>query len=186
MLNDDLVVKNTRNWLRSFVIEYSICPFARREYEKGSIHYSVSSSPDLAQQLEALIESCELLDSDTRIETLLHIFPNGLSNFDHYLDFLELATQLMHEQGYEGIFQLASFHPDYLFEGVDADDASHYTNRSPFPMLHLIREASLEKALASYPNPESIPLRNIDYTRKLGLIKLQQILMDCDSRLMAD
>ncbi|HBS26355.1 MAG TPA: DUF1415 domain-containing protein [Gammaproteobacteria bacterium] len=182
MLSNELIINTTKNWLDSFVIGHRICPFAKKERDRGSIHFSVTQDADLALQLEALMLSCEQLDSESKIETVLHIYPNGLIDFDDYLDFLELATTLMHEQGYEGIFQLASFHPDYQFQGVDADDASHYTNRSPFPMLHLLRETSLEKALASYPHPETIPQRNIDYTRKLGLVKLQRILAQCDSR----
>jgi hypothetical protein len=85
----------------------------------------------------------------------------------------------MHKQGYEGIYQLASFHPQYLFADSDENDPSNYTNRSPYPMLHILREASLEKVLESYPNPENIPERNIELTRSLGLETMQKLLAEC-------
>ncbi len=92
---------------------------------------------------------------------------------------MAIANALIEKQGYEGIYQLASFHPDYCFEGVEQDDASNYTNRSPYPMLHLIREASLEKVLAHYPDPEKIPVRNIAYTQEMGQASLQHLLDSC-------
>ncbi|MCF6188875.1 MAG: DUF1415 domain-containing protein [Cocleimonas sp.] len=175
MVSADIILQ-TKKWLSSFIIEHNICPFAKREYDNDSIHYEIVLSNKLEDQLQELIYSCEQLDNSEAIETSLLILPNGLNNFDDYIDLLELSNALMHKQGYEGIYQLASFHPDYCFEGVDADDASNFTNRSPYPMLHLIREASLEKVLAHYPNPEKIPNRNIEYTRGLGVVVLQQLL----------
>ncbi len=170
------VISQTKKWLSGFIIEHNICPFAKREYDNDSIHYEVVLSDKLENQLQELIYSCEQLDSNEAIETSLLILPNGLSDFDDFLDFLELSNDLMHQQSYEGVYQLASFHPQYCFEGVESDDASNFTNRSPYPMLHLIREASLEKVLAHYPNPEDIPSRNIEYTRELGSAALQQLL----------
>ena len=173
------VISHTKKWLSSFIIGHNICPFAKREYDNDSIHYEVVLSDKLENQLQELIYSCEQLDNNEEIETSLLILPNGLDNFDDYLDFLEMSNALMHQQEYEGVYQLASFHPDYCFEGMDADDASNYTNRSPYPMLHLIREASLEKVLAHYPNPEKIPSRNIEYTQELGTAVLQKLLNNC-------
>ena len=169
-------ISQTKKWLSGFIIEHNICPFAKCEYDNDSIHYEVVLSDKLENQLQELIYSCEQLDNNEAIETSLLILPNGLSDFDDFLDFLELSNNLMHQQGYEGVYQLASFHPQYCFEGVESDDASNFTNRSPYPMLHLIREASLEKVLAHYPNPEDIPSRNIEYTRELGSAALQQLL----------
>lgn len=119
------------------------------------------------------------MDNNDNIETSLLIFPESLKDFDDYLDFLEIANALMHKQGYEGIYQLASFHPHYYFEGADENDAANYTNRSPYPMLHILREASLERALLNYPDPENIPGRNIKLTRELGLDVMQKLLADC-------
>ena len=166
-MNAKDVIKRSKHWVNDFVIQHNICPFAKREYDNDAINFTPIKDNKLEEQLQALIEACTQLDKNTSIETTLLIYPNGLNDFDDYLDFLDLANQLLDKQGYEGVYQLASFHPDYCFEGVDADDASNYTNRSPYPMLHLLRETSLEKALANYPSPEAIPQRNIAYLRKL-------------------
>ena len=113
------------------------------------------------------------------VQTSLLIYPYGLESFDAYLDFLAIAEELLQVQAYEGIFQLASFHPQYCFDGALLDDPANYTNRSPYPMLHLLRESSLEKALANYPEPEKIPQHNIALTRQLGLATLEKLLNDC-------
>ena len=100
------------------------------------------------------------------VETVIVIYPTGLESFFDYLDFLETANELLIEEGYEGTYQLASFHPDYCFDEVKQDDPSNYTNRSPYPILHILREASLERVLQSYKEPESIPENNINLARK--------------------
>ena len=179
MPNKDIIIHQTIKWLETFIIKHTICPFAKREFDKNSIHYEVILEPSLEQQLEQLILACNQLDNNSDIETTLVIYPKGLDDFDDYLDFLYLANELMIKQGYEGVYQLASFHPDYCFDGVDEEDASNYTNRSPYPMLHLIKEVSLEQALLNTPNPENIPIRNVEYTRKMGLNVLRKILSDC-------
>ena len=174
--NKQEIITHTQNWISTFIIGHNICPFAKREFDKGSIHYDVVIEKNVENQLQALIKSCIQLDTSNAIETSLLIYPQGLSDFDNYLDFLAMANALLEKQNYEGVYQLASFHPDYCFDGVDSEDASNYTNRSPYPMLHLIREESLEKALLSYPNPEEIPKRNIQYTRDLGVRILTDLL----------
>jgi len=176
MPSNKTVISRTKNWLSTFIIQHNICPFAKREFERNSIHYEVVASHQLEEQLQALIQACRQLDANSDIETSLLIYPDGLINFDDYLDFLALANALMHKQGYEGVYQLASFHPDYCFEGAEQEDASNFTNRSPYPMLHLIREASLEKVLANFTDPENIPLRNIEYLRQLGVEKIKELL----------
>jgi hypothetical protein len=176
---DQQIISNTQHWLSSFVIAYNICPFARREQERNSIRYQVIAGDSIEASLETLIGECEHLDSDPGTETTLLIFANGFSQFEDFLDLLAIAEQLMMDQGYEGIYQLASFHPDYCFADADNNDPGNYTNRSPYPMLHIIREASIEKALANYPDPAGIPERNIEITRQLGLEKLRAILSAC-------
>ena len=175
-MTTEQVVEQTKSWLTSFIIHYNICPFAKGEYERESIYYSVVESEQTELCLEALFSECQRLDTHTEIETTLIIFPTQFVMFDDYLGFLNLAESLLIEQNYEGIYQLASFHPHYCFEGEDIMDPANYTNRSPYPMLHLIREASLERALQSYPNPELIPERNIKLTRKMGIETIQAIL----------
>ena len=175
-------VNATLAWLKTVVIEHAICPFAKRELERGSIRFIVNRDTSFEHCLLSIIDECEQLDSDDSIETTLLIYADAFKEFDDYLDFLELAQTLLLDQGYEGIYQLASFHPDYCFDGSTSDDAANYTNRSPYPMLHLLREASIEQALDTYPQPETIPQRNIDVTRRLGLAKMQTLLASCYSQ----
>lgn len=170
------VIFHTRKWLTSFIIHFNICPFAKREYDRGSIHYASFESEKIEQCLNAVFTECQRLDINPDIETTLLIFPSQFAQFSEYLDFLTFAESLLFEQGYEGIYQLASFHPDYCFEGENTKDPANYTNRSPYPMLHFIREDSLERAISSYSNPEKIPERNIKLTRKMGVEKLKTIL----------
>lgn len=101
------------------------------------------------------------------------ILPTGFSSFTVYLQIVDLAEALMEKENYEGIYQIASFHPAYLFAGADNSDPSNYTNRSPYPMLHLLREASLTKAIDSYPDVDGIPQKNIDFATAKGLASMQ-------------
>ena len=171
------VVAATQNWLIQFIIAQNICPFARHVHENDAVRYQVVASLKSEDCLQALMEECRYLDNQPGCETTLLIMPETCADFDDFLDFLAIAEQLLHDQGYEGIYQLASFHPDYCFADAPADDPANYTNRSPWPMLHIIREASIEQALRSYENPEQIPERNIELTRKLGLPLLQAQLL---------
>ena len=182
-LLDQIYISATKIWLDSFIIAYGVCPFARRERERGSIRFRVNyqTNTDTEICLLNVITECLQLDVDDGIETTLLIYANAFSSFDDYLDFLALAEDLLVEQGYEGIYQLASFHPDYCFDGVDVDDPANYTNRSPYPMLHLLRESSVERAVSQHSDPENIPQRNIELTRNLGLAKLQRLLTACYS-----
>ncbi|OYV16593.1 MAG: hypothetical protein CG438_1575 [Methylococcaceae bacterium NSP1-1] len=176
---DQQLIATTQTWLKSIIIEYSICPFAKRELERRSIRFSIDHDTEIESCLLNLMLECDRLDTDSSIETTLLIYDNAYTAFDDYLDFLELAETLLIEQGYEGVYQLASFHPDYCFEGSEPDDPANYTNRSPYPMLHLLRETSIEQAVATYPYPENIPQRNIELTRELGLAKMQALLAAC-------
>jgi hypothetical protein len=173
------IKQQTQAWLTSVIIHYNICPFARSVVEKKSVHYCVDAAVAIEENLQTLIDEAVRLDSDSEIETTLLIYATNFVNFDDFLDYLELANRLLALQGYEGIYQLASFHPNYCFEGTDDTDAANYTNRSPYPMLHLIREVSIEKALKNFPNSENIPQQNIKLTRELGLAKMQALLAAC-------
>lgn len=179
MITVNPVITHTQNWLRDIIIAQGFCPFARREYDLGRIYYAVIEAEGLERQLHRIIAECEALDKDITRETSLLIFPEGLSEFESYLDLLDLATALLKSQGYEGIYQLASFHPDYRFADAAADDPAQYTNRSPYPVIHILREASVEAVLQTYPDPENIPRRNIEHTRALGLSAMQNLLAQC-------
>ncbi len=175
------VTKQTRCWVKTVIVENNFCPFAQRELERGSIRYSVKPDRDAKSALQALIDECIQLDNNEAIETTLLIFPEGFQHFEDYLELVELADGLLADQGYESVYQVASFHPDYCFAGAEQNDAANYTNRSPYPMLHLIREASLEQVLNGYPEPEKIPESNIERARELGLEAMQRQLEACCS-----
>jgi len=172
-------ITETKKWLETVVIARNICPFAKRVFDDGGIHFQVETSMDVAICLENLLDECARLDENEAIETTLLIYANAFADFDEYLDFVEIAERLLEVEDYEGIYQLASFHPNYCFDGSNENDAANYTNRSPYPMLHLLRESSLEKALENYPNPEEIPENNIKLTRELGLEKMRETLEAC-------
>ena len=174
-----LIAQQTQNWVERVIMKYNICPFARREVERGSIRYTVIDESKMHNVLEALIKECKFLDDYPVVETTLFIVPRGFEGFYLYLDLVDLANNLLIEQGYEGVYQLASMHPDYCFDGEPMDEPSNYTNRSPYPLLHIIREASMEKALTSYNDPESIPERNIEFTQRKGSDFFAQLLSQC-------
>lgn len=179
MPNKKTPIDQTKKWLSNVVISYTLCPFAKREYDNDRIHYAVIEATDLQRQLEEIMIQCRALDKDIDRETSLLIFPTALSDFEDYLDAVDIATALFEDQGYTGVYQLASFHPHYRFADSSPNDPSNYTNRSPYPMLHILREASVEVALANYPNPETIPVRNIQVTQDLGLQVMQDMLAEC-------
>jgi hypothetical protein len=176
---DSLIIKQTKTWLESVVIGLDFCPFAQRELERDSIHYSVIPASNIQNCLESLILECELLDRDQNIATSLLIFPGQFTEFDDFLDYQAMANALLEAQNYQGIYQLASFHPEYCFDGATNNDPANYTNRSPYPMLHLLREDKLEIALKHYPHPEQIPEKNIQCANKLGETTLKAMLESC-------
>lgn len=167
--NKQIYVQQTLEWIQSFVIKLNLCPFAKREIEKNSLTIEVSEAVTIEQGLVDLINNIILLDTNALIETTIVLFPRFLDDFFDYLDFIDEAEAILFEKGYEGIYQLASFHPDYCFADVASDDVTNYTNRSPYPMIHILREDSLEKAIAYYGNTEDIPESNKKCLRKLGL-----------------
>ncbi len=179
MKTDEIIIRQTQCWLDKVIIEKNICPFAKNERNMNRIRFFVESANTFEEALESLIRECEYLNNNADTETTLFILQQLGGDFNDYLDFLEIATQLLLDQGFEGIFQLASFHPDYCFADSEPDDPANYTNRSPYPMLHIICEESLEHALQNYSQPEQIPQRNIELCRKLGLTSMQKMLNEC-------
>lgn len=171
------LIAPTRQWLKDVVIGFNFCPFARREFESGRVRYRVAESRKTKLLITALLEELHFLDGHDEIETTLLIFSEGLGDFYDYLDFLGLAQLTLEEVGYDGVFQLASFHPEYVFEGEAFDDASNYTNRSPSPMIHLIREASIERAVAAHRDVDGIPERNQILAREKGAEFWRALLM---------
>ena len=179
ILSTDYVIQHTENWIRSFIIQLNLCPFAKREVERGRLRIQVSSTSKITEALAEFHAELRLLDETRDIETSLVIFPTLLNDFFAYLEFVDLAEDLILAQGYEGIYQLATFHPDYCFADVDFNDVSNYTNRSPYPMLHLLREESLEKAIAYYGDTTKIPEKNVAAMHELGEAAMKKLLVDC-------
>lgn len=179
MSSGQQVIKRTECWVKSVIVDCNFCPFAKRELDRGSIRYSVVNEKQVEACLQAVADECQYLDSNSGTETTLLIFPEAFKEFEDYLSLVDLSEALLAQQDYEGIYQLASFHPDYRFADSDTNDAANYTNRSPYPMLHLIRENSIEKALQHYPQPERIPQRNIEFARSKGPETMQDMLDKC-------
>jgi len=165
-----------KQWLEQIIIGLNFCPFAKKELVNNSIHYHVCDQSQLKLALEEVAGQCEYLKRHPEVETSLVIFSVGFRSFEKYLDLVDYANELLIDLGFEGVFQIASFHPDYYFEGEAFDDASNYTNRSPLPILHLLREASMEKVLRLYKEPENIPENNIKLAREKGSEFFEQIL----------
>lgn len=157
------------------VIGCNLCPFAANVVKQRAIFYKVETSMDQNQCLDSFIHEMHRLDNDETIETSFLIFPNTFEKFEDYLDLLSRAEKLVTEKGNDGIYQVASFHPLYLFAGSDENDAANYTNRSIYPMLHLLREEGIDKALEHYKSPETIPERNVNFTREKGLIYMKTL-----------
>jgi len=168
-----------RHWVETVVVGLNLCPFARRELVNGRVRFSVSEAETEEQLLADLQAELELLNNDEAVETTLLIHPGVLQDFFEYNQFLNYVDRLLMQMELEGVYQVASFHPDYQFSGTRPDDVENYTNRSPYPMLHLIREDSLERAIASYPDPDRIPERNIELLESLGRDKMQALLQAC-------
>ena len=173
------IIASTKKWIEMVVVGCNFCPFASKEVKAGSIHYQVEETTELAQGLEAFMRECERLDNDAAIATTLLILPEGFQRFDDYLDLVELAEKLLKKHKYQGVYQVASFHPRYLFAGSLAEDPANYTNRSIYPMLHLLREEQITKALARYPDPDGIPARNIDFARSKGAAYMRMLRDSC-------
>lgn len=169
-LDKATIIDATRIWLERAVIGLNLCPFAKAVHVKQQIRYVVSEATDTDQLLRDL--ETELLHlrqvSPEEIDTTLLIAPLTLQDFLDYNDFLDIAEMQLDVFGLAGEIQIASFHPDYCFADCDADDSANFTNRSPYPILHLLRESSIDRAVAAFPDAEQIYERNIETMRTLG------------------
>ncbi|MEO6410183.1 MAG: DUF1415 domain-containing protein [Burkholderiaceae bacterium] len=168
---EDIALAETRAWLERAVIGLNLCPFAKAPHAKGQIRFVLSRAADdeglladLQSELETLIEA-----DPARIETTLLVHPLLLADFDAFNDFLDPAEALLEAMELVGVVQLASFHPRFRFEGTEADDLSNATNRSPYPTLHLLREASVERAVEAFPDPAAIFEANLATLDALGV-----------------
>lgn len=166
-----VVVEDTRRWLQRAVIGLNLCPFAKAVDSKGQIYYSVSQSvgfKDLLEDLSQELKDLAALAPAARDTTLL-IAPEALTDFLEFNDFLAQANRLLIKLGFDGEFQIASFHPRYEFADAKPDDIANFTNRAPYPTLHILREESLDRAIKSFPQAEAIFQTNIDTMERIGL-----------------
>lgn len=178
-MNDDKIIAAVRHWVETVVVGMNLCPFAKRELVKERVRFVTTDASNEEELLMALQAELVLMNTDSAIETTLLIHANVLQDFYDFNDFLDLADGLLVKMELEGIYQIASFHPDYQFGGTAPGDAENYTNRSPYPVLHLLREESLERAIADYPDVDDIPARNIALMNELGKDKLKALLNAC-------
>jgi hypothetical protein len=169
-MTDQEVLGKTRLWLEKAVIGLNLCPFAKAVYVKNQVRLVVSQARHADGLLEELDRELDLLAATPaeEIDTTLLIHPTLFDDFLDFNDFLEIAEGVVDEHGLEGVIQLASFHPQFQFEGTEPDDIGNYTNRAPFAILHLLREESVERAVEAFPDAEAIFEQNIATLEKLG------------------
>ncbi len=179
MLPKQTIIEQTKKWIINVVVGCNFCPFAAREVKRNSIYYEVIENGNLKSVLEELSNAFKEIEADEKIETMLLILPGSFISFSSYLQLAKASEKLVKKQGYEGVYQIASFHPGYLFEGSTADDPANYTNRSPYPMLQILREESLSRAIDSHPDTLKIPENNIAYARQKGLAQMELLKDAC-------
>lgn len=174
-MEHEKIIKAVRHWVETLVVGLNLCPFAKRELINNRVRFTVTEATSEQQLLETLQDELELLNNDLSVETTLLIHPNILQDFYDYNEFLDYADGLLVQMELDGVYQIASFHPNYQFADTEAGDVENYSNRSPYPLLHLIREKSLERAIANHPNSDQIPQRNIELLKSLGRDKMQAL-----------
>ncbi len=170
-------VQLTRRWLTDCVLALELCPFAAPVVRDNSLRIADSTALDAEACLRDFLSELDRIQShsETEISTTLLVFSAGLGEFEDYLDFVDMAQQLLEKAALEDQFQLASFHPQYQFESESAGALGNYTNRSPLPVLHILREGVMSRVLATYPDPEAIPGRNIERLEAMGNSAVQAL-----------
>lgn len=170
MVDPAIAVADTRRWLERAVIGLNLCPFAKAVYVKEQVHLAASAATDAAGVLEDFareLDALVALDARERDTTLL-VIPDALHDFLDFNDVHARAERLVRKRGLEGVVQVASFHPRFVFAGTEEDDITNCTNRAPYPTLHLLREASIDRAVEAFPDPAAIYETNMDTLRRLG------------------
>lgn len=181
VLDEAQVVEVTRNWVERIVIGHNFCPFAKKPFFNNTVRYSVVMAQTAEGVAQRLIEELQLLRDAERavVETTLLIAPRCFDEFDDYNQFLDVVDAALDELGLEGVIQVASFHPEYQFADLSPDDVRNYTNRSPYPMFHLIFEDSVEMARATHPDVDGIPEANMARLETMGLDEALRQLRGC-------
>jgi hypothetical protein len=177
MIENKPIIDSVKNWIEQAVIGLDLCPFAAKVFDTDQIRYAVSSSTRIDTLMLELHEEFNLLDNNPSIETTLVIIHQQLDDFDSYNQALDYVDDLLDKYGWTGVYQVASFHPQYQFADTDVNDRENWSNRSPYPILHLLRESSLEKAIQSFPESDAIPQANIAKMKALSEEMFAQIFV---------
>ncbi len=171
-----LALLETSLWVEKVIVKYNFCPFARKELQHKSLSYTANNCTELEAALIAFVSECQYLLSCSQLNSGLLIFTEQFKDFEQFLDLVELANISLQTEGLEGVIQVAHFHPEYQFADCQFNDPENYTNRAPWPTLHLIKESVMDLALASHPDPEQIPEDNIKLCQRKGTQFWQQLL----------
>lgn len=179
---NDPVSRGVRSWIERVVVGLNLCPFAAPLVSSDTIRIAVCRSRAIEDIAKLVVTELDLFSrsSELDISTTFLVFPESLDYFDDYLAFVNDVDTLLDDMGLRGQIQLASFHPDYLFDGEPVDSLSHFTNRSPYPLIHLLREDLVTKALDAHPSPERIPERNIQTLESLGATGIEKLFKTID------
>lgn len=176
LLCEKHVINATLNWVDDIVIKHNFCPFARYVRTPNKIRCVVITG-DAGEVIQSLYDELRHLEeNDSTATTLVALTHPAIADFEEYLDVLAISDSMLHDWGFSGTYQLASFHPDYVFEGSDMNDAENYTNRSPYPLLHLIREADITRYMKNEEDAEKIFSHNIEKAQALGCPYFQNAL----------
>ena len=182
-VNEEKAIEQTRQWVEKIVIKHNFCPFAAKPFQQNKIRFAVSNAKNKKDLVDDLVNELALLrdTSPDETETSVLVLTSCLSDFEEYNQFLDIADAIVDEMNLQGEIQIASFHPDYQFADLSEDDVRNYTNRSIYPMFHLIREASVEQARKHYPDVEQIPERNMALLEEMGLDVVQSEIAKIDA-----
>lgn len=178
-MDETAIIESVRAWVEKFVVGENLCPFAQRELKRDSVRFIVTDAQTEQELLLALATELEILEADASVETTVLIHPEVLQDFSDYNQFLDPAEELLRVLGLEGVFQIASFHPHYQFADTEPDDTQNYSNRSTYPLLHLLREDSIETAVAGFEGIDEVPERNIEHLKQLGADELKRRWRAC-------
>lgn len=180
-MSSDPVLRETQKWIDQVVVGMGFCPFASASIKAGGLRIELCATTELEDLCRLLVDELVFLQSqegETYDSTLL-VHPNMLTDFAAFNEFLGMCEDILAGLSLAGEFQIASFHPRYCFADADEDDVGNYTNRSPYPMLHILREASVTKAIADYVDPAGIPEKNIQKLKTLSVTEMQAMLQGC-------
>jgi len=180
-MSSDPVLRETQKWIDEVVVGMGFCPFASASIKAGGLRLELCATTEVEDLCRLLVDELVFLQSqkgETYDSTLL-VHPNLLSDFAVFNEFLGMCEDILAGLSLEGVFQIASFHPRYCFADADENDVGNYTNRSPYPMLHILREASVTEAVADHVDPAGIPQKNIQKLTTLSVAEMEAMLQGC-------